>query len=251
MCLAIVKTASARLSYEDLAEAWRTNSDGAGLAWYDPRSRSVVIEKGFFSLRSLWAVIEENHDKLMLVHLRFATHGSVNTDNCHPFDLSDGALIHNGIIPIAETLAECKPRDWNDWRYDEDEDEGAQTTAEAKAAYAQWLYDRDLAPAVEEDEPSDTRLFVDEYLSDMQYRDLVKNRKMIERLISKGSKLATLHDNGRFLIFNEGLGHWRGGCWYSNHGYRRPVRPTVDRATAEAVAKLVPVEFPQMHGEVH
>lgn len=36
------------------------------------------------------------NDSPMLVHFRIATQGLVNRDNCHPFRINNGALIHNG-----------------------------------------------------------------------------------------------------------------------------------------------------------
>jgi hypothetical protein len=44
-------------------------------------------------------------------------------------------------------------------------------------------------------------------------------RNHIEKMIGE-SKLA-LHTDTGILLFNEDLGHWNDGVWYSNHGYER------------------------------
>lgn len=45
-------------------------------------------------------VIDEGHhlNNSMLIHCRVATLGRVNADNCHPFPVPNGALIHNGVL---------------------------------------------------------------------------------------------------------------------------------------------------------
>ena len=71
-----------------------------------------------------------------------------------------------------------------------------------------------------QDTRSDTREFVEDYLAGWTEDMMRRGKKMIERVIGNGSKVATLHNSGAFLIFNEGAGHYNDGVWYSNSCYR-------------------------------
>ncbi|GHT63696.1 hypothetical protein FACS1894110_01960 [Spirochaetia bacterium] len=75
------------------------NSDGAGVAWAD--ADGLHIKKGYFEWPSLWQDLKTLEAYPVLLHCRFATHGSINEANCHPFLLKNGlAIAHNGIISI-------------------------------------------------------------------------------------------------------------------------------------------------------
>jgi hypothetical protein len=50
--------------------------------------------------------------------------------------------------------------------------------------------------------------------------DLPALRFVVESSI-EGSKIAVLRADGECVIFNESLGEWHNGAWYSNDGYKR------------------------------
>jgi hypothetical protein len=61
---------------------------------------NVTIHKGFFKFEDFLAAYKE-HDvdaHQALVHFRITTRGDDTVDNCHPFPLANGALIHNGTL---------------------------------------------------------------------------------------------------------------------------------------------------------
>lgn len=190
MCLALYKPAKASLNQAEMESAFKANPDGAGFAYYDPALRRVVIQRGYFTFMDLWTdLIPIMDDKLPLIlHFRWATHGDVNTENCHPFELHDGALIHNGII---SGLGEVS------YSY------AKTSTCDTKGGC---------------DDRSDTREFVEDMLAGMGALELKLAKKLIEHTIG-WSKLVTIHNDGSVVIFNEDKGHWRKGVWYSNDSY--------------------------------
>jgi glutamine amidotransferase len=100
MCVAIYKPKTEVLTKAVLAECFRQNSDGAGYAYLTSK-KTVVIVKGFFSFKEFWRSYRDHMHQASIIHFRWATHGTRAEDNCHPFSLPDGALIHNGIISWA------------------------------------------------------------------------------------------------------------------------------------------------------
>lgn len=104
MCIAIVAPAGKVVRPEHLREAHNSNNDGSGYAYVDKDSNKVVIKKGYFTAEAFTEAyqrtLEEGHGETspMLLHFRIATMGKVERDNCHPFAIDNGALIHNGIL---------------------------------------------------------------------------------------------------------------------------------------------------------
>lgn len=102
MCIAIVTTTGAWVDEPALRSCAYINGDGGGYAYIDMNDGEVKIKKGFFKVEdfidSYKRTLDEGHGEYnaMLLHFRVATMGAKNTDNCHPFPIKDGALIHNG-----------------------------------------------------------------------------------------------------------------------------------------------------------
>lgn len=104
MCIAIVATPGAYVDEPRLRACAAANRDGGGYAYVDKDSRKVIIKKGFMKvedfIESYKQTLDEGHgeENAMLLHFRIATMGAVNRDNCHPFAINEGALIHNGSL---------------------------------------------------------------------------------------------------------------------------------------------------------
>jgi glutamine amidotransferase len=96
MCLAVYKPAGAWASKEQLRNSYEANPHGAGYAYHD--GTQVHIVKGFFSWRSFWKSYKRHVTSAMpaLAHFRIATRGEKDMANCHPFNIGNGALMHNG-----------------------------------------------------------------------------------------------------------------------------------------------------------
>jgi len=68
-----------------------TFPDGTYVLYKDSDSKAILTNQAFFDD---W----EKADNCYL-HFRYATHGAVNFENCHPFDVGNNRwLFHNGII---------------------------------------------------------------------------------------------------------------------------------------------------------
>jgi len=71
-------------------------------------------------------------------------------------------------------------------------------------------------------EHSDTYNFVTKVLNKLPtgfwHTDDI-NKKIQKCATSSNSKFVLMDYTGRYLIYNEGAGHWRAGCWYSNASY--------------------------------
>lgn len=116
MCLIICKPKGVKVSdflYKAIEEGMRNNSDGAGFAFKRGGANVVVLDKGYYSHIGIANKIKATmimEDDELLIHCRWATHGSKNGSNTQPFAVSKEdsyklnavgsypALAHNGIM---------------------------------------------------------------------------------------------------------------------------------------------------------
>jgi hypothetical protein len=94
MCCIIYKPAGQPLpSDKILTTIARINHDGFGLVTENRYFRSLDFEH-------FMAVLHEvRDDEECIIHMRWATHGSVALYNCHPFKIGDVYFAHNGVLP--------------------------------------------------------------------------------------------------------------------------------------------------------
>lgn len=150
---------------------------------------SMVIEKGFFTFDEFFKAYEPHANKTCLIHFRIKTHGKLSQENCHPFSVTDTlAFIHNGII--------------NSHGYD------------AHKSDTVDFNEKVLIPLVAK------------YGEEVLNSDLIK--PLIESYIG-GSKLVFMDGiTEEFTIYNESLGNWNSGVWFSNTSWKKftpPVYP--------------------------
>ncbi len=189
MCLIVLIPQGTDIPEKAIRASWTTgNDDGAGFAFSDG-SGVVEIRKPFWKLKGLNKALKSVHSRVsafsdIVVHLRFATHGTLNADNTHPFSLDKGnvALAHNGIL---EGFGES-------------------------VSYLQ-------------DTESDTRHFCRVVLGMREAEQLGAPGFLtwLEKTIGAWNKLALLFADGRSAIVNEDSGEWREGCWFSAPQSRR------------------------------
>ena len=102
MCIAILTTPGKILDEAVFRRCWRNNQDGFGMAWVHESTGEVMLDKGWLAqegaLKGYMRIAEQlkNADRPMLLHFRAATVGQISADNCHPFKVKGGAMIHNG-----------------------------------------------------------------------------------------------------------------------------------------------------------
>lgn len=172
---------------EDLRNGGFENPHGHG--WAVTAGDHIIIGKSM-DLEEALAGFANAHDAHpdghALFHSRWATHGSKNTDNCHPFVVGNNPLTvvgHNGILP---------------------------SNAHPKVG----------------DDRSDTRLFADEILCTRYRRlDKPRAFEALSNWAGNHNKLVILtvdprYRNNAYLV-NEHRGEWDGstGVWHSNSGY--------------------------------
>lgn len=99
MCLAIYKPKNQTIPKEYLLYASEVNSDGIGLAYADKKGLNVYKSDDPKKFKKFFDVLEKDLKSFdCLVHLRYATRGYIEKENCHPFinEKKNLALIHNG-----------------------------------------------------------------------------------------------------------------------------------------------------------
>lgn len=189
MCILSYLPPNTDVDTEGLFNGGLANPHGHG--WAIVAGKAIVMGKSLElseALDEFIAAREQHPAGPALFHSRWATHGSVSTDNVHPFLVGRSPLTvvaHNGILP--------------------------------KSAH----------PA-KGDDRSDTRLFADEILPSRYRRlDRVNVQRALANWCGKFNKLVILTVDPRYrrsaYIVNEGVGEWdtKTGIWHSNGDYLR------------------------------
>jgi glutamine amidotransferase len=187
MCIAILTTPGKRLTDNELYRGWSGNRDGAGFAYVD--DGEVQIKKGYLEYKPFrdaynTAVERFGNDSPFLVHMRIRTSGHINANNCHPFKVQGGAMIHNGMLF---------------------------TPTGARAG-------------TQSDKKSDTRVFAEALHNILILEHVKKAEAGIRKAIGGSNKLAFLYNDSSYHIVGENLGFWRDGVWHSNSACVVPLR---------------------------
>ena len=181
MCVIIYQPSGKTLTKQAVQNCWNANRDGGGYMF--SVGGKVVIRKGFFGFAKFWRSYRSDYLGMgkgqdFVLHMRIATHGKIDAENCHPFRIdANTAFCHNGIIRNIFVPAN--------------------------------------SPL------SDTALFGQQILQELP-KTWLHNDAIVE-LVEKylgGNKIAVLDKKGDVWLFNENLGLWDGGIWYSNNSYK-------------------------------
>lgn len=180
MCLLVCSRNGLEIPEEHIRYAFTQNKDGAGLAWADGTG-AVWRRKGIFNVDTLIKHYKEDCvGKPHILHLRWATSGAKNEDNCHPFDVGgQWFMAHNGVL---HGLPQKK-----------DESD--------TAAYARYC----LTPILNKNPRA--------IMEDEKFIALVKKT-------TEFSKLAFINGKGEIKIIWEEKGEEKDGIWYSNKMYQ-------------------------------
>jgi hypothetical protein len=98
MCLLILKPADKEVPFNHLRNGAMQNPHGSGVAI--ATGSSLVIQKSpSWDADNIQKVLDQYKGHAAIIHFRFATHGSKNYMNTHPFWLNDKwCAAHNGVI---------------------------------------------------------------------------------------------------------------------------------------------------------
>lgn len=102
MCIAILNKVGT-LPKEYIQNSWDNNYHGAGLAFSDGNKFTVYkTDSNADTFYKKYKKYRKAHPNVpFLLHFRISTHGTITTDNLHPFIINDNvALIHNGMIDL-------------------------------------------------------------------------------------------------------------------------------------------------------
>lgn len=95
MCvLVFVKKGSKLPSYKDLYAMHQANPHGMGFACKSVQYKGMNFETFYKKLQTT------PRDENLIIHFRFATHGSIGVKNCHPFKKGNVWFAHNGVLSV-------------------------------------------------------------------------------------------------------------------------------------------------------
>ncbi|GIL29112.1 class II glutamine amidotransferase [Actinocatenispora comari] len=197
MCLITFLPEGIEPDAEALVAGADCNPDGHGYAIVD--GDRLLVERGLdaHELVEGFLTARRAHPAgAALFHSRLATHGVINTANCHPFRLGADrrtVMAHNGILP------------------------------------------HDVRPKKGE-RRSDSRIAAERYLPRLGSLQMLSVRHEIERWMGTGNKMVLLTADPAFdstaYLLNEQSGFWVDGAWYSNLNFvdaSGPWRPERER----------------------
>jgi len=98
MCLAIYKPTETGPNWKAYETGIDSNPDGWGFAVIDKGELLTACGMGGFE--EFRHNFEPFSHCQSIIHFRWATHGTKDETNCHPFFVDDLAMIHNGIVNI-------------------------------------------------------------------------------------------------------------------------------------------------------
>lgn len=111
MCLIIHKPAGRKVPSDVLSSAMLLNRDGVGIMYAE--DGRIIIERSL-SASLLTKRLPQLKAREVIVHFRMRTHGSIDLDNTHPFEVTDGvAMVHNGILSDYGDEKVSDTRDFN------------------------------------------------------------------------------------------------------------------------------------------
>lgn len=95
MCQIIYKPVGKAFNFSYLDKAQKYNKDGYGVMWYEDGTAKKYTTLDYTTFKLVMRALEK---KSCVVHLRNTTVGTTSLDNCHPFTIPTGYMMHNGTI---------------------------------------------------------------------------------------------------------------------------------------------------------
>lgn len=186
MCLIIANPKGNPVPLEYVLNAYSTNSDGFGVMY--AKNDLLRIKRGLFTINHIVDIFAELNEarKPYVAHFRYATHGTTNGANCHPFPITGKlggvAMVHNGTLAGTE------------WRRKDKSD-----TAILADRIEGHLGKQDFGAR------------------DLFHKEVPELRSRYTKAIGT-DKLVFMNGKSDINIYNAHQGLWLEGVWYSN-GY--------------------------------
>lgn len=100
MCLIVASQTGKLPDKQEMENAQSHNEDGFGIVFFEEG-----VLKTIYALEpkaELWPLFERVKGCPYVAHFRYATHGDVNRENAHPFQVVTGKLFvaHNGVLDV-------------------------------------------------------------------------------------------------------------------------------------------------------
>jgi predicted glutamine amidotransferase len=184
MCLLVTQsTTSPVLSNDWLIDFHASNSDGVGVMYSS--NNEIIIQK--ILPKSAQDFIEFYHSSIKgkncAFHLRMKTHGDIDLENCHPYEVLNRAdhgidlwLMHNGVLSTGNKADTSKSDTWH--------------------------YIRDYLRPMLIDNP--------EFAFHPSFSDIVGKH------IGSSNKFVLMDEQGRQAVINQSSGVFWAGLWLSN-----------------------------------
>lgn len=161
-----------------LGSIYARNADGVGAMYANKRGLRVikVVPKTLEEVRHMVGTLPDD-DRSLALHFRMATHGTIGTDNCHPYPVVDGvAMMHNGVL-------ECG-------------NDGDRKRSDTSHFIEQYLASAvALSPALVHD---------------------AGFGEMVGEFIGDNNRFVFMDDEGRMTVINRDTGVEHGEMWFSN-----------------------------------
>ena len=108
MCVIIYKPKGKSVTFDMVQNSIEGANDDAFGLMYSEGGR-VMVERTL-DMAKVWPMVQARQNQELFLHFRFATHGTKDLSNAHPYKVTKGLyLMHNGIAPVPQ---------WNKTRSD-------------------------------------------------------------------------------------------------------------------------------------
>lgn len=163
-----------------LADIFDSNADGVGAMYASSKfglRRPKVLPKTLDQCRAFIAALPTD-DRNLALHFRMRTHGNIDKENCHPYDVLPGdvALMHNGVLHQGNRADTTKSDTWH--------------------------YINDVVRPMLADAP---RMFLNEAW-----------QRLVAEDITNSNRFAIMNSDGELVILNRDTGIEHDGIWFSN-----------------------------------
>lgn len=103
MCVIICRDPGIVVPPEKIESAALVNPDGYGISVIDRGKLETIKEATPNKATTIIKRLEDAKDQKVFLHLRFRTHGEINVENCHPYEVyTDNEnviqMMHNGVL---------------------------------------------------------------------------------------------------------------------------------------------------------